>query len=52
MNEEEKIKSALLRTLIALVLCAGCILAKFVFRDENFVKEVYNYLATDIVFFG
>ena len=50
MPEEYKIKSALTRTLLALVLCMIMILFKFVLKEEQLVEEVYNYLASDIVF--
>ena len=50
MSEEYKIKSALIRTFCALVLCMLMILLKFVLQEEKFVEEVYNYLASDIVF--
>jgi len=50
MREEEKMKSALLRTLCALILCLTVILLKFVFKEEKIVEELYNYLSTDIVF--
>lgn len=50
MSEEYKIKSLLFRTLCALVLCMTLILLKFVLKEEQIVEEVYNYLATDIVF--
>lgn len=50
MSEEYKMKSALFRTLCALILCMVMIVLKFVLKEENFIKEVYNYLASDIVF--
>lgn len=50
MKEEYKMKSALVRTLCALVLCMTMIIVKFVLKDEKIVEEVYNYLASDIVF--
>ena len=50
MEEEYKIKSALLRTLCALIICMSIIIVKFVLKDEKIVEEVYNYLASDIVF--
>lgn len=50
MNEEYKIKSALLRAFCALVILMVLIILKFVLKDEKIVEEVYNYLATDIVF--
>ena len=52
MKEEEKIKSALMRTLCALSLCLLLILMKFVLKEENFIEELYKYLTTDIVFLG
>ncbi len=50
MTEENKIKSALFRTLISLLLCLFAILLKFILNEKNFLAEVYNYLASDIVF--
>lgn len=50
MEEEYKIKSALIRTLCALVLCLAMIVLKFVLKDEKILEEVYNYLTSDIVF--
>lgn len=50
MQEESKIKSSLVRTFLALVLCLIFICLKFVFKEEKIVEEVYNYLASDIVF--
>ena len=50
MNEEYKIKSALCRTFCALVIFMLLIIMKFVLKDEKIVAEIYNYLATDIVF--
>ena len=50
MREEEKIKFALLRTLCALILCMAFIIMKFVLKNEKIVEDLYNYLATDIVF--
>ncbi len=52
MSEEYKIKSALFRTLCALVLCLSMIIVKFVLKNEKILMEVYNYLASDIVFLG
>lgn len=50
MEEEYKLKSSLIRTFLALVLCFVLIIIKFVFNEEKIVEEVYNYLASDIVF--
>ena len=50
MEEEYKIKSSLIRTFLALVLCFVLIIIKFVFNEEKIVEEVYNYLSSDIVF--
>ena len=50
MQEEYKIKSALLRTLLALMICFIMIIVKFVLKEEKILEEVYNYLASDIVF--
>ena len=52
MREEEKIKSALVRTLCALIVCMVLIIMKFVLKDEKIVEDLYNYLVTDIVFLG
>lgn len=48
--EEYKMKSALFRTLCALVVCIFFVIFKFVLKEETFLEEVYNYLASDIVF--
>lgn len=48
--EEYKMKSALVRTLCALIICAFFIIVKFILKDIDFLEEVYNYLASDIVF--
>ncbi len=50
--KEEKIKSALIRTLCAMILCLLLIILKFVLKEDKIVEEIYNYLATDIVFFS
>lgn len=50
MSEESKIKSSLLRTLCALILCMILFLLKFILKEEEIVAIVYNYLSTDIVF--
>lgn len=50
MSEEYKIKSALFRTLCALVLCLAAIIVKFVLKNEKILTEAYNYLTSDIVF--
>lgn len=50
MKEEYMIKSALIRTFCALILCLLLILFKFVLKEEKIVEQVYNYLASDIVF--
>lgn len=50
MEEEYQMKSILLRTFFAMVLCLVVFILKFVMKDEIFVEEVYNYLASDIVF--
>jgi len=50
MSEEYKMKSALLRSLLALLLCLGLIIIKFVLKDEKILEEVYIYLTSDIVF--
>jgi len=50
MEEEYQIKSMLLRTFLAIVICLAIFVLKFILKEENFVEEVYNYLASDIVF--
>lgn len=50
MEEEYTIKSILIRTFCALVLCFLMIIIKFVLKDEKIAEEVYNYLVSDIVF--
>jgi len=50
MEEEYKIKSILVRTLCALILCMFFIIVKLVWKDEKILEEMYNYLASDIVF--
>lgn len=50
MPEEEKMKSLLLRTFCSMILCVFMIFLKFVMKEEEIVEEVYNYIATDIVF--
>ena len=50
MSEEAKMKSALLRTFISLMLCLVLIIVKFVLKDEKILEDLYNYLTTDIVF--
>lgn len=48
--EAAKIRSALIRTLCALVICTFFIIVKFVLKDIDFFEEVYNYLSSDVVF--
>ncbi|MBQ8041015.1 MAG: hypothetical protein IJ274_14315 [Lachnospiraceae bacterium] len=48
--EEYKIKSALIRTMCALVICLSMIVMKFILKNDFFLEEVYKYLTTDIVF--
>ena len=50
MEEEFKIKSMLVRTFLAIVICLAMFFFKFILKEENFVEEVYKYLASDIVF--
>lgn len=50
MEEEYQIKSMLLRTFFAIVFCLVIFVFKFILKEEYFVEEVYNYLASDIVF--
>ena len=50
MEEEFKMKSVLFRTFFSILIGLVLFVMKFVLKEENFVEEVYNYLATDIVF--
>ncbi len=50
MEEEYKIKSALIRTFFSVLLCLIMMVFKFILKEENIVQEVYNYLSSDIVF--
>ena len=50
MEEEYQIKSILIRTFFSIVFCLVIFVMKFVLKEKNFVEEVYNYLASDIVF--
>ncbi len=50
MEEEYKMKSALVRTFCAILFGLAMIVLKFVLKEDSFVEEVYKYLATDIVF--
>ena len=50
MEEEYKIKSVLFRTFCAILLGLVLFVMKFILKEESFVEEVYNYIATDIVF--
>jgi len=52
MAEEYKIKSALFRSFCALSICLILIIFKFILKETIFLEEVYNYLASDIVFPG
>lgn len=48
--EEYKMKSTLIRTLCALVICTFFVAIKFFMKDIDFLEEVYNYLSSDVVF--
>ena len=50
MEEEYQIKSILIRTFFSIVFCLVIFVMKFVLKEKHFVEEVYNYLASDIVF--
>ena len=50
MQEHDKIKSTLLRTLCSMICCMIVIVLKFVLKEEKIVEELCNYLASDIVF--
>ena len=50
MEEEYKMKSILVRTFCSILIGLIIVVMKFVFKEEELVEEVYNYIATDIVF--
>lgn len=50
MQEHDKIKSTLIRTLCAMLFCMIVIILKFVLKEEKIVEALCNYLASDIVF--
>ena len=50
MQEEFKMKSLLFRTFCAILVGLMLFVMKFILKEEKFVEEVYNYLASDIVF--
>lgn len=50
MQEEVKMKSVLIRTFCAIFIGLVLFIMKFVLKEEKFVEEVYNYIASDIVF--
>ena len=50
LEEEYKMKSVLFRTFCAILLGLVLFVMKFILKEERFVEEVYNYIATDIVF--
>ena len=50
MEEEFKMKSILFRTLCAILIGLVMFVLKFVLKEEKIVEEVYNYLASDVVF--
>jgi len=50
MTEEYNIKSVLIRTFCTLMLCLILIVIKFIIKEEVWIEQVYNYLASDIVF--
>ncbi len=50
MKEAHKIKSALWRTLCAMLLCIVLVILKFVLKETEIVQDVCNYLASDVVF--
>ncbi len=50
MQEQSKIKSALLRMLCAMFLCIMMIMLKFILKEEQMVEELCNYIASNIVF--
>ena len=50
MQEYNKIKSVLYRTLCAMLICITVITLKFILKEEKMVAELCNYLASDIVF--
>lgn len=50
MDKNTKLKILLLETLISVILCLGCVIAKIVFKQDAMIEALYNYLITDIVF--
>lgn len=50
MKEEAKIRGALFRTFLSLMLCLSLIALKYIFREEELVADICNYLLSDIVF--
>ncbi len=50
MQEQNKIKSALIRTLCAMFLCIMMIMLKFILKEERIVEELCNYISSNIVF--
>lgn len=50
MKQENKIKAALLQIFCSVLICMGLIVLKFVFKEEDVLTELYNYLISDIVF--
>lgn len=50
MKEEYQIKSTLLRTFFALVLCLTMLALKYMFKEEKMVEDICNYLLSDVVF--
>ncbi len=52
MKEEDKIKWSLFRVFCAICICMLLGVIKFVFKQEELIETVYNYMITDIVFQG
>jgi len=48
--EEDKMKSAMFRVMLSLLLCLVMIILRFVLKEAKITEEIYNYLTTDIVF--
>ena len=52
MNHENKIRKTLLQIFCSTLLCMILIVIKFIFKKEDLLAELYNYLISDIVFHG
>jgi len=50
MRQEYKIKISMIQILFSVLICIIFIVMKFIFREEDMITELYNYLISDIVF--